>query len=143
MLYEVITIDPAAGLTLNGQPYLVRGVCMHQEWKQVGPALTTEQHKKDIALVDEIGATGLRLSHYQHSDITYQQADEIGLMVWAEIPFVHDYSGREFENAKQQLTELILQNYNHTSIFVWGLWNEVRAWKSPDEPCVKLRNNFV
>ena len=111
---------------------------MHQEWKQVGPALTKEQHITDMDLVDEIGATVLRLAHYQHSDIVYELSDKKGILTWAEIPFVHDYSGREGENAKQQLTELILQNYNHPSIFVWGLWNEVRALNSPDEPCVLL-----
>ena len=135
-------ISPSKGMFLNGKPYRVNGVCMHQEWQQVGPALTMEHHKKDMALVDEIGATGLRLSHYQHSDITYQLADEIGLMVWAEIPFVHDYSGREGANAATQLTELILQNYNHPSIYVWGLWNEVRAWTDPEEPCVKITKDL-
>ncbi|WP_343329106.1 glycoside hydrolase family 2 protein [Polaribacter staleyi] len=133
--YEV---DAAKGFFLNKEPYRLNGVCMHQEWKQSGPALLLEQHQKDMDMVDEIGATSLRLSHYQHSSITYQLADEIGLLVWAEIPFVHDYSGREGANAKQQLTELIIQNYNHPSIFVWGLWNEVRAYDSTDEPCVTL-----
>ena len=95
-----------------------------------------------MELIDEIGATSLRLSHYQHSDKTYQLADEKGILVWAEIPFVHDYSGREQGNAKQQLTELILQNYNHPSIFTWGLWNEVRAWNDPNEPCVELTEDL-
>ncbi|MGB5262566.1 MAG: glycoside hydrolase family 2 TIM barrel-domain containing protein, partial [Lutimonas sp.] len=108
------------------------------EWKQSGPALSNTQHRADMDLIEEMGSTALRLAHYQQSDIMYQLADEKGILVWAEIPFVHDYSGREGDNAKQQLAELILQNYNHPSIFVWGLWNEVRAWESPDEPCVTL-----
>ncbi len=132
------SFDANKGFILNNKPYSLHGVNMHQEWKQVGPALTKEYHLKDMELVDEIGATALRLAHYQHSDIVYDLADKKGILTWTEIPFVHDYSGREGENAKQQLTELILQNYNHPSIFVWGLWNEVRAYKSPDEPCVAL-----
>lgn len=132
------SFDADKGFFLNNIPYRLYGVCMHQEWKQVGPALSKSQHIKDMELVHEIGATALRLAHYQHSDMTYQLTDEKGILVWTEIPFVHDYSGREGENAKQQLTELILQNYNHPSIFVWGLWNEVRAYQSPDEPCVLL-----
>ncbi|WP_010521858.1 glycoside hydrolase family 2 protein [Aquimarina agarivorans] len=131
-------IDPDKGMILNEKPYRLYGVCMHQEWKNEGPALLAKYHKQDIDMVAEIGATAVRLSHYQHSDLTYQLADEKGILVWAEIPFVHDYSGREGENAKLQLKELILQNYNHPSIYVWGLWNEVRAWKSPDEACVVL-----
>ncbi|APZ47637.1 hypothetical protein BW723_15665 [Polaribacter reichenbachii] len=131
-------VDADKGFFLNDEPYRIYGVAMHQEWQQVGPALTLENHKKDMEIIDEIGATGLRLSHYQHSQNTYNSADKLGLLVWTEIPFVHDYSGREQGNAKQQLTELIYQNYNHPSIFSWGLWNEVRAWKSADEPCVIL-----
>ncbi len=132
------TVDPNNGFVLNNEPYRLYGICMHQEWKQVGPSLTAQHHQKDMNMVEEIGATAVRLSHYQHSDLTYQLADEKGLLVWAEIPFVHDYSGREGENAKQQLKELILQNYNHPSIYVWGLWNEVRAYDSPEEACVIL-----
>lgn len=131
-------VDAEKGFFLNDEPYRVYGVAMHQEWQQVGPALSIVNHKKDMEIVDEIGATALRLSHYQHSETTYNAADELGLLVWTEIPFVHDYSGRENKNAKQQLTELIYQNYNHPSIFSWGLWNEVRAWSSPNEPCVLL-----
>ncbi|MGS0526421.1 glycoside hydrolase family 2 TIM barrel-domain containing protein [Zobellia nedashkovskayae] len=138
--FGIKTIDVTAdkGFVLNNNPLRLNGVAMHQDWKQSGPALSEEQHQKDMALVDEIGATSLRLSHYQHSDLTYQLADEKGILVWSEIPFVHDYSGREGENAKQQLTELILQNYNHPSIYTWGLWNEVRAYVSDNEPSVQL-----
>lgn len=131
------SFDANKGFILNNKPYNLHGVNMHQEWKQVGPALTKQQHLADMDLVDEIGATTLRLAHYQHSDIAYELADKKGILAWAEIPFVHDYSGREGENAKQQLTELILQNYNHPSIFVWGLWNEVRD-SNPNDPCVLL-----
>ncbi len=137
--YEV---DAERGFVLNGKSYRSYGVAMHQEWEQTGPVLTKEQHEQDIAMIEELGATALRLSHYQHSDYTYELADKNGLLVWAEIPFVHDYSGREQENAKQQLTELILQNYNHPSIVFWGLWNEVRAYDSPEESCVALTKDL-
>jgi len=130
--------DPDEGFSLNGKPYRLYGVAMHQEWKSTGPALTGTQHRKNMELIDEIGATCLRTSHYQHSDLVYQLADEIGIVTWAEIPFVHNYSGREGDNAKQQLKEMIFQNYNHPSIIVWGLWNEVRANNSPTEACVPL-----
>lgn len=132
------SFDANKGFILNNEPYGLHGVNMHQEWKQVGPALTKENHIRDMELVDEIGATTLRLAHYQHSDIVYDLSDKKGILAWAEIPYVHDYSGREGENAKQQLTELILQNYNHPSIFVWGLWNEVRDLNNPNDPCVLL-----
>ncbi|WP_303319069.1 glycoside hydrolase family 2 TIM barrel-domain containing protein [Flavivirga abyssicola] len=131
-------IDSSKGFILNDEPYNLHGVCKHQEREDVGPAMNKGQLVEDMELIDEIGATVLRLSHYQHSDKTYELADEKGILVWAEIPFVHDWSGREGSNAKQQLQELILQNYNHPSIFVWGLWNEVRAWSGEKTPSVVL-----
>ena len=86
-----------------------------------------------------MGATALRLAHYQQADLMYSLADETGLIVWAEIPFVHDWSGQEDKNAIQQIKELILQNYNHPSICFWGLWNEVRDYKNrKDAPPVLL-----
>ncbi|GJM64144.1 glycoside hydrolase family 2 protein [Persicobacter diffluens] len=139
---RTFAVDAEKGFFLNGEPYRLYGVAMHQEWRDVGPALTMDHHQKDMELVQEIGASALRLSHYQHSEITYEQADEAGLVVWAEIPFVHDYSGRERDNAHQQLTELILQNYNHPSICFWGIWNEVRAYDSPEEACVPLTKSL-
>lgn len=131
-------VDPNQGFMLNENNYPLYGVAMHEEWQQVGPALTKEHHQTDLALIDEIGATALRLSHYQHSDISYVLSDEIGLVLWSEIPYVHNWSGREGGNAKQQLNELILQNYNHPSICFWGLWNEVRSWAGKETPAVKL-----
>lgn len=136
-------IDANKGFFLNGEHYPLFGVNMHQDWKSVGPALTKEHHQKDMEYIDELGATTIRTAHYQHSDRVYELADRKGILVWTEIPFVNDYSGREGENAKQQLKELIYQNYNHPSVFTWGIWNEVRAHKSPDEACVGITKDLV
>ncbi|MFY0607615.1 MAG: hypothetical protein JXR10_12940 [Cyclobacteriaceae bacterium] len=136
-------IDDNKGFILNDKPYRLQGVAMHQEWQQTGPALSPEQHKEDFSIIREIGASSVRLSHYQHSDATYENADRYGILLWTEIPFVHDYTGREQSNAKQQLRELIHQKYNHPSIYAWGIWNEVRAWVSKDEPPVALTKELV
>lgn len=113
------------GMYLNGRKVPMYGVCRHQDWWQLGSALTNENHDTDLAIIRELGATTLRLAHYQQSDYFYSRCDSIGFMVWAEIPFVNRVTTQEANNAKQQLTELIRQNYNHPSIYVWGLHNEV------------------
>ena len=113
------------GMYLNGIKTPMYGVCRHQDWWKLGSALTNEQHDADLAIIRELGATTIRLAHYQQSEYFYAKCDSIGLMVWAEIPFVNRVSTKEGENAKQQLIELIRQNYNHPSIYVWGLHNEV------------------
>ncbi len=118
-------IDPEKGFFLNGKSYRLHGVCRHQEWENDGNALSPEQHRQDMEMIYDIGANTIRLAHYQQADYIYELADSLGILIWAEIPFINGYKEGADENAKQQLTELIKQNFNHTSIFVWGLHNEV------------------
>lgn len=118
-------LKAADGMYLNGKKVPMYGICRHQDWWKLGSALTNEQHDTDLEIMKEIGATTVRLAHYQQSEYFYSKSDSIGFMIWAEIPFVNRVSTKEADNAKQQLTELIRQNYNHPSIYTWGLHNEV------------------
>ncbi|PXV69111.1 beta-galactosidase [Dysgonomonas alginatilytica] len=118
-------LKAADGMYLNGKKVPMYGVCRHQDWWQLGSALTNEQHDTDLAMIKETGATTIRLAHYQQSEYFYSKCDSIGFMIWAEIPFVNRVSTKEADNAKQQMTELIRQNYNHPSIYTWGVHNEV------------------
>ncbi|MCF8371257.1 MAG: beta-galactosidase [Bacteroidales bacterium] len=133
------SIDPEKGFMLNSEPYRLYGVCRHQEWKDLGNALLPKHHKKDMELINELGATSIRLAHYQQAEYIYDLADSMGILVWAEIPFVNGYNENADANALQQLTELIKQNYNHPSIFVWGLHNEVIKG-DVIQPAVNLTN---
>jgi hypothetical protein len=121
-------VDKQKGLFLNGQPYPLYGVCRHQEWEGLGSALLDKHHEKDIELILEMGARGVRLAHYQQADKMYSLCDENGLIVWAEIPNTPVYRlnvPSYLQNCKDQLTELIKQNYNHPSILFWGMYNEI------------------
>jgi len=121
-------VDRDKGLLLNGRPYHLHGVCRHQEWQGLGPALTDAHHKKDIELILELGANGVRLAHYQQADKMYILCDKNGLVVWAEIPNTPAYRAENpkyVQNCKDQLIELIKQNYNHPSILFWGMYNEI------------------
>jgi len=113
------------GILVNGIPLRLKGVTRHQEWWGLGSALANSNHDTDLAIIKEMGANSIRFAHYQQSEYIYSRCDSIGFIIWAEIPFVNAYSGKEADNARQQLTELIKQNYNHPSIYVWGLHNEV------------------
>ncbi|MFV0540998.1 MAG: glycoside hydrolase family 2 protein [Aestuariibaculum sp.] len=113
------------GVFLNGEKYPMYGVCRHQDWWELGNALENKHHDIDLDMIMEMGVTTVRLAHYQQSDYFYSKCDSLGLLVWAEVPFVNRVSGEEGPNAKLQLKELIRQNYNHPSIYVWGLHNEV------------------
>lgn len=135
------SIDPDSGFILNGKPYRLYGICRHQEWQDLGNALLPEHHRKDMALIHEMGATSIRLAHYQQASEMYALADSLGILVWAEIPFVNGYLEGADGNALQQLTELIKQNSNHPSIFVWGVHNEVIKGKVI-QPAVNLTNQL-
>ncbi|WP_443943661.1 glycoside hydrolase family 2 TIM barrel-domain containing protein [Pedobacter sp. AW1-32] len=128
------------GMFLNGKPYSMFGVSRHQDRWQYGNALTNVQHKEDLNLIKEMGATTIRFAHYQQAEYVYSQCDTMGFIIWAEIPFVNTSTGEEGENAKQQLQELILQNYNHPAIYVWGLHNEVYGKTPADYPAVLTRD---
>lgn len=127
-------IDPAKGAFLNGQHYPVHGMCRHEDRSGHGRALTKADHEEDMAIIREIGAKGLRLAHYPHSAYFLDLCDKEGLLVWSEIPIVDRITDNEAfsDNAKQQLTEMIRQKFNHPSIFCWSLWNELMHEPSPN-----------
>lgn len=131
-------IDASEGFSLNGQSLPLRGVSQHQDKIDKGSALSNSDHETDMELMLEMGINTLRLAHYQHAEKVYDLADSAGLVVWAEIPFIglpdiattfsNGYEKKEefHTNTKQQLIELIRQNYNHPSIVMWSLYNELQ-----------------
>ena len=126
-------IDPDNGFILNGEEYPLRGVSRHQDRWGVGNALLPEHHVEDIDLICEVGATTIRLAHYQHDQFFYDLCDERGLVIWAEIPYISRHMPTGRENTISQMKELIAQNYNHPSIVVWGLSNEISIAGSDED----------
>lgn len=127
-------IDPDKGFFLNGKHLPLQGVCRHQDRSEVGNALRPQHHEEDAALMLEMGVNAVRLAHYPQATYFYDLMDKNGIIVWAEIPFVGPggYNDKGFvdlpafrANGKEQLKELIRQHYNHPSICVWGLFNEL------------------
>ena len=126
-------IDPDNGFILNGKEYPLHGVSRHQDRLGFGNALLPEHHKEDMELIFEVGATTIRLAHYQHDQYFYDLCDEYGMVVWAEIPYISRHMPGGRENTVNQMKELISQNYNHPSIVVWGLSNEITiSGSTPD-----------
>lgn len=128
--FRTIEFDPQRGFLLNGRPYPLHGVnYFHPERPGSGTAVTDAQVDQDMNLLEELGATGLRLVHFQHPQRVYDDADRIGLPVWTELPLngVIDRSGDFRANVDEQMRELIRQNYNHPSVILWGIGNEVYA----------------
>lgn len=126
-------IDPEKGFILNGESYPLRGVSRHQDRWGLGNALLPEHHREDMDLICELGANTIRLAHYQHDQYFYDLCDERGMIVWAEIPYISEHMPQGRENTISQMKELIHQNYNHPSIVVWGLSNEITMSGSSTE----------
>ena len=145
-------IDPERGFFLNGRHLPLRGVCRHQDRSEVGNALRREHHDEDAAIMAEMGANAVRLSHYPQAEYFYDLMDRYGFIVWAEIPFVGPggYSDEGFvnlpafrQNGREQLVELIRQHYNHPSIVVWGLFNELSMRGDDPVPYINELNDLA
>lgn len=125
---RTVRIDPQRGLLLNDRVYKVHGVNVHQTiLPGRGAAVADADIDTDYRILKDLGVTGLRLAHYQHAGHAYDLADRAGYLVWTELPLTSELHGSPaFQtNLAQQLRELIRQNYNHPSVFVWGLGNEI------------------
>lgn len=121
-------VDAAKGFFLNGKHLALHGVSRHQDRKDMGWAITEKEQEEDLKLIKEVGATSIRLAHYQHNQYFYNLCDNQGMVLWAETPFISIMSKTDAEgtNAILQMTELIRQNFNHPSIMFWGIQNEIQ-----------------
>ena len=136
------SIDPNKGFILNGEAYPLRGVSRHQDRWGIGNALLPEHHEEDIEYILEVGCTTIRLAHYQHDQYFYDLCDETGLVIWAEIPYISNHMPNGRENTVSQMKELIIQNYNHPCIVVWGLSNEI-TMKGDADPDLLENHNIL
>ncbi len=120
-------VDPTNGFFLNGRYYDLHGVSMHQDWLNCGWALSNAQRETNFMFMKELGVTAMRMCHYQHNEYEYELADRNGIILWSEIPLVNSTTETTafYNNAKQQLRELIRQNYNHPAVVCWGMYNEL------------------
>lgn len=112
---------------LNGKRLLLRGTHRHEEHAGVGAAMSNEQHRADIELIKDMGANFIRLAHYPQDPEVYKACNELGLLVWDELPWCRGGLGNKNwqVNTKNMLQEIITQNYNHPSIILWSLGNEI------------------
>jgi len=112
---------------LNGKKLKIRGTHRHEEYAGLGAAVPNRLHRKDMEMIKEMGANFVRLGHYPQDPEIYKACDELGLIVWDELPWCRGGRGNTAwdENTVRLLKEQITQNYNHPSIFFWSLGNEI------------------
>lgn len=143
------SVDPDKGFFLNGKSYPLRGICLHEEKKNKGRAVSDADRKEALDILMETGCNFLRLAHYQHGDFTYNYLDSLGIICWTEIPAVNSVGDEKQniayrKNAVSQMYELMRQKYNHPGVIFWGLCNEIdqQAGMNP-QVTVQLLNDVV
>ena len=111
---------------LNGRRLLLRGTHRHEDHASVGSAMTEEMMVREMRMMKEMGVNFIRLGHYQQSEIILDLCDELGILVWEEIPWCRGGLGGERyqAQAKDMLTHMVRQHYNHPAVIIWGLGNE-------------------
>lgn len=133
---RTVAIDRTTGFALNGEHLRLHGVNRHQDHAGKGWALSRADHEQDMTLIREMGANTVRLSHYNQAEDIAEIADRDGLVLMAEMGPVNlaapkgerETPPEMLESARTQLIEMIRQNYNHPSIGMWSIGNEVTNW---------------
>lgn len=141
--FRWFNFDPDKGFSLNGKHLQLRGTNRHQDIKGRGDAISDQDHYRDLKLIKDMGCNFLRLAHYPQDPEVLRLADEMGLLIWEEIPLVNYMNPNpEFlENSKNMIREMIRQNYNHPSVIIWGSMNEVLLWSEMAER-IQVQNNM-
>jgi len=112
---------------INGERLLLRGTHRHEEHAGYGAAMPNSLHRADIQMMKDMGVNFLRLGHYPQDPEVYKACNELGIIVWDELPWCRGGMGGEEwkSNTRRLLQEQIAQNYNHPSILFWSLGNEI------------------
>ena len=120
--------NPYTGFLLNGSPYLLRGVCMHDDIAGKANALNDADYTQTFSIIQELGCNFIRLAHYPHPKETYDWCDRLGIVVQTEGPCVNKMQSTMptdyFDHLNTQYDDMVNQHYNHPCIFFWGLSNE-------------------
>ena len=115
-------------ILLNGQPIFLKGISIHEEKPNGGGrANSTEDANTLLSWAKELGCNFVRLAHYPHNEYMVREAERMGIMVWSEIPcyWTIDWkNAKTFENAKQQLTDMIHRDHNRANVIIWSIANE-------------------
>ncbi|WP_255317895.1 glycoside hydrolase family 2 TIM barrel-domain containing protein [Capnocytophaga cynodegmi] len=141
--FRWFSFDANKGFFLNGKNVKLIGANRHQDRIPYGNALSDDMHRQDMQLLKEMGANFLRNAHYPQATEILDNSDQLGFVVWEEIPLVNEVNVSEEhnQNAGNMLKEMIKQHYNHPSIFIWAYMNEIYwAHRFKPEQEIPIRN---
>ncbi|TXD81975.1 glycoside hydrolase family 2 [Subsaximicrobium wynnwilliamsii] len=125
--FRWVSVDASKGFYLNGKPYKLIGVNRHQDYDAYANAVPMALQKQDIQLIKDMGANVLRFAHYPQAQELYKLCDQLGILVWTEIPIVNKITNTKafFDTALKMQEEQIKQYYNYPSVVMIGYMNEI------------------
>lgn len=138
--WRKIEVEPQTGLKINGKQHRVQGVTLYHDRAVIGSALRSRHYEEDMEYILDMGANAIRSATAPHDQHLYDICDKNGTLVWIDTPFTRapylsDFSffatQRFRENGLQQMREIIIQNYNHPSVVMWGIYSLV--WMRGDD----------
>ncbi len=138
--FRKIEVEPQVGLKINGKLQRVHGVTLYHDRAVIGSALRSRHYDEDMKYIIDMGANAIRSATAPHAQHLYDVCDQNGMLVWIDTPFtrapylsdVSYFATQRFrENGLQQLREIIIQNYNHPSVVMWGIYSLV--WMRGDD----------
>ena len=145
--YTLPNNETYTGFLLNGSPYLLRGVCMHDDLEEKANALDDADYTQEFAVIQEVGCNFIRLAHYPHPKEVYDWCDRLGIIVQTEVPLVNNIKSTQpedyYTHLEGQYYDMVTQHYNHPCIVFWGLGNEFNAQMDSDGgtfACTKLEH---
>ncbi len=114
-------------LLLNGEPLFLKGICVHEDHLALGKATDEKTIRSTIAHLKELSGNFLRLAHYPHDGRFARLADELGVLLWEEVPVywaIRFEDEGTYRDAENQLAELVLRDRNRASVAIWSVGNE-------------------
>ena len=115
-------------ILLNGKPIFLKGISIHNEKPNGGGrANSVEDARTLLSWAKELGCNFVRLAHYPHHEEMVREAEKMGILVWSEIPVYWTIAWKNpktYENAKNQLTDMISRDHNRANIIIWSIANE-------------------
>ena len=135
-------------ILLNGSPLRIRGLCRHEDHPHFGCALPYEAMMHDLLQIKDLGSNSVRTTHYPNDERFLDLCDELGILVWEENHArglsLEQMQNPNFERQAEEVTrEMVLNHYNHPSIYIWGILNECASDSEYGKECYRAQFEII
>lgn len=150
--FRFFAVSPTQGFTLNGEPYRLHGVVVHQDRPITANALNTGQLEEDVRLIAGMGANAVRVQGVAHHPDFYRMCDREGIIVWSDFPLMGEAyltdkafinTGAFRANGIEQATDIMRQQFNHPCVVMWGVFSDMHTRDDDPTAYIKQLNELA